>query len=65
MQLDLGPGFEQAMIVAAGVEGLNIDPASMRIGPVNHPDTTVRFTLVVTVPGEVVEAAIQDAIGGN
>lgn len=65
MTLNLGPSFEESIIAAAGLEGLNIDPGSMRIDLINHPDTTVRFTLVASVPGSVVEAAIGDAIGGS
>ena len=65
MLLNLGPYFEQTIIDAAGLAGLNIDPGSMRIDLINQPDTTVRFTLVATVPGSVVEAAIRDTIGGT
>lgn len=64
MLLNLGPNFEQTIITAAGLDGLNIDPGSMRIDLINHPSTTVRFTLVASVPGSVVEAAIGDTIGG-
>jgi len=63
MTLNLGAGFEQAIIAAAGLQDLNLDPGSMLIGPVNDPITTVRFTLVVEVPGDVVREAIADAIG--
>lgn len=62
MSVNLGAGFEQAIIAAAGLQGLNLDPGSIRIGPVNDPMTTVRFTLVVDVPGEVVREAIAQAI---
>jgi len=64
MLLNLGPNFETQMIAAAGLAALNIDPGSMRIDLINHPSTTVRFTVVASVPGDVVEAAIGDAIGG-
>ncbi|KQQ65085.1 hypothetical protein [Microbacterium sp. Leaf320] len=60
--LNLGDEFEQAIISAAGLEGLNLDPGSMEIGLLNDPTTTVRFTLVVDVPYEAVRAAIADAI---
>lgn len=62
MSVNLGPDFEQAIISAAGLEGLNIDPGSMRIGLVNAPVTTVRFTLVVDMPGDVVREAIAEAV---
>ncbi|MEV4735566.1 MULTISPECIES: hypothetical protein [unclassified Microbacterium] len=60
--LNLGSDFEQAIIAAAGLEGLNLDPGSMEIGLLNDPVTTVRFTLVVDVPHEAVRAAIAAAI---
>lgn len=62
MSVNLGAEFEQAIIAAAGLQDLNLDPGSIRIGPVNDPMTTVRFTLVVDVPGEVVREAIAQAI---
>lgn len=62
MSLDLGAGFEQAIIAAAALQHLNLDPGSLQIGPVNDPVTTVRFTLVVEVPGDVVREAIAQAI---
>lgn len=62
MSVSLGEQFEKTIIAAAGVGGLNIDPGSMRIDLVNAPVTTVRFTIVVDVPGEVVRAAIADAV---
>lgn len=62
MSLNLGARFEQAIIAAAGLQGLNLDPGSLQIGPVNDPLTTVRFTLVVEVPGSVVREAIAEAI---
>lgn len=60
--LSLGPEFEEAIIAAAGIGHLNLDPGSMRIDLINVPETTVRFTLVVTVPGEAVKAAVEAAV---
>lgn len=60
--LNLGDSFEQAIVTAAGLDGLNLDPGSMQIGLLNEPVTTVRFTLVVDVPYEAVRTAIADAI---
>ena len=62
MTLNLGAKFEEAIVAAAGLQDLNLDPGSMLIGPVNDPITTVRFTLVVEVPGETVREAIAQAI---
>lgn len=64
MAVVLGAGFEQAVIAAAGLQGLNLDPGSMRIDQVDEPVVTVRFTLVVQVPAEQVRAAIVEAVGG-
>ena len=63
MSTNLGEQFEQSIIAAAGLEGLNIDPGSMRIDLLNSPITTVRFTLVVDVPGDVVREAIASELG--
>lgn len=60
--LSLGPMFEQAIIAAAGVEGLNVEPGSLRIDTVTEPDTTVRVTLVLTVPGVAVKQAAVAAL---
>ena len=60
--LNLGAEFEQSIIAAAGLEGVNLDPGSMEIGLLNEPLTTVRFTIVVDVPGDAVRAAIAAAI---
>lgn len=55
--LSLGAGFEAAIIAAAGVEHLNIEPGSLRIDTVTEPETTVRVTLVLSVPGVSVKQA--------
>jgi len=60
--VNLGDDFERAIIEAAGLEDLNLDPGSMRVGLLNDPMTTVRFTLVVDVPFEAVRAAMAAAI---
>lgn len=60
--LNLGDNFEQAIIAAAGLESLNLDPGSMQIGLLNDPVTTVRFTLVVEVPYGAVRSAIAAVI---
>jgi hypothetical protein len=62
MTLNLGAPFENEIIAAAGLQALNLDPGSMRIGPLNDPVTTARFTLVVDVPVDVVKGAIAAAI---
>lgn len=64
MAIDLGTGVEQAIIAAAGIQALNLDPGSMQIILVNDPVTTVRFTLVVEVPSDAVRAAIATAVNG-
>lgn len=63
MAVEFGPQFEQAIIAAAGLEDLNLDPGSMRIDLVNDPVTTVRFTVVADVPVEAVRAALAATIG--
>jgi hypothetical protein len=62
LAVEFGPEFEEAIIAAAGLQELNIDPGSMRIDLLNAPVTTVRFTLVVDVPVEAVTAALTEAI---
>lgn len=62
MGIDLGTGVEQAVITAAGIQDLNIDPGSMQVSALGDPVTTVRFTLVVEVPSDAVRAAITAAI---
>ena len=62
--LVLGPEFEQAIIVAAGVQGLNLEPGSLRVDTVTEPETTVRFTLVLQVPGSVVRQAAAAVLAG-
>lgn len=62
MTVNLGADFENAIIAAAGLQSLNLDPGSLRLGPVNDPMTTVRFTLVIEMPGDVVREAIAQAI---
>lgn len=62
MAINLGDEFEQAIIQAAGLEGLNLDPGSMEIGLLYDPVTTVRFTVVVDVPYDAVRAAIAATI---
>lgn len=62
MAVEFGPEFETAIIAAAGLQELNIDPGSMRIDLLNDPVTTVRFTIVVDVAVAAVRAALADAI---
>lgn len=62
MAIDLGTSVEQAIIAAAGIQNLNLDPGSMQITLVNDPITTVRFTIVVDVPTAQVRAAIASAV---
>ena len=62
--LVLGPEFEQAIIAAAEVQGLNLEPGSLRIDTITLPDTTVRFTLVLQVPGSVVKQAASAVLAG-
>lgn len=64
MAIDLGTGVEQAIIAAAGIGSLNLDPGSMQIAVVEDPTTTVRFTLVVDVPSDTVRQAIAAAVSG-
>jgi len=64
MAIDLGTSVEQAIISAAGISNLNLDPGSMQIALVQDPTTTVRFTLVVDVPTDTVRAAITAAVSG-
>lgn len=64
MAIELGSSVEQAIITAAGIGNLNLDPGSMVIALVEDPLTTVRFTLVVDVPSDTVRAAIAAAVSG-
>jgi len=60
--VEFGPQFEEAIIAIAGLQGLNIDPGSMRIDLLHDPVTTVRFTVVADVPVAAVRAALNEAI---
>ena len=62
--LVLGTAFEQAIIAAAGLEGLNLEPGSLRVDTITEPETTVRFTLVLQVPGSVVKQAASAVLAG-
>lgn len=64
MAIDLGTSVEQAIITAAGISDLNLDPGSMQVVLGTDPTTTVRFTLVVSVATDQVKAAIAAAVSG-
>lgn len=61
MAVNLGAAFEQELLALAGLAPGSIDPGSSQIDLVN-PDggpTTVRATIVATVPTPALKSLIQ------
>lgn len=61
--INLGPEFEAAVLAAAGLQGLNVEPGSVRIDTLASPVTTVRFTVTAAVGFEALQAAAGAALG--
>jgi hypothetical protein len=53
----MGAGFEAAIVDAAGLSSLNVEPGSLRIDELSAPNVTVRVTVIGSVAREVVAAA--------
>lgn len=65
VSVQLGAGFEAAVLEGAGLSGLNVEPGSLRIDELSAPNVTVRVTVVASVPREVVAAAGCAVFGGE
>jgi hypothetical protein len=61
----LGPAFEQGVLVAAGLDGLNVEPGSLRIDELGAENVTVRVTVIGTVPKSVVDGLVLETFGGS
>lgn len=62
--LSLGAEFERAVLAAAGLGELSMEPGSLQIDTVHEPMTTVRFMVVASVPGAAVLEAARVALDG-
>lgn len=65
MSVVLGAAFEQAVVEAAGLSGLLVEPGSLRIDELSAPDVTVRVTVVGSVPKSVIDSLVCGEFGGG